>query len=425
MNAFYKTIDQTRRYIIEENRDHFARDVSRILHCPSFRRLKGKTQVFPIGESDFSRDRLTHTLEVAEIGWSIANYLNNNDSGLKKYGNLNADIVRFACYAHDIGHAPFGHVGENTLDRLMKLEKRRFEGNAQSLRIIITTEKKEIAIPSHFDARKVYRLFSNQGVLNEKDYRIGLNLTYRSILSIIKYYGRVEKQVDEKWIKKGIYQNEFEIINKIIREYSKEYGTDILKLASPFKTIECDIMDLADDIAFAVYDFEDCLKFKLINILDLFERTDNEMLKRIIHEVEERIEEVNQIKIEGKPIYKDPINPQKHFGKKGKIDKLGGILKSLIPPKYLQINFSLEVDQVAVVVVDDFDFRRLFGKEHSTSAEERFTVQRMLWNEFKNVLCQLLFSPVVSERWLHTGRASNLANSCSISDQKRNGISVS
>ncbi len=106
----------------------FQRDRDRILHTTAFRRLEYKTQVFIISEGDYYRTRLTHTLEVAQIGRSIARALGANE-----------DLVEAICLAHDLGHSPFGHSGEKALDRLMR-EHDGFDHNKQSLRIVTELE---------------------------------------------------------------------------------------------------------------------------------------------------------------------------------------------------------------------------------------------------------------------------------------------
>ena len=120
-------------------RDAFRRDLARLIHAPSFRRLQGKTQLFPSDENDFFRNRLTHSLEVAQIATGIAMHL--NATRLKR-DPVNEHLVHFAALAHDIGHPPFGHNGEATLDEEMK-DEGGCEGNAQTLRIIARLEKKK------------------------------------------------------------------------------------------------------------------------------------------------------------------------------------------------------------------------------------------------------------------------------------------
>ena len=105
-------------------RSDFERDRDRIIHCSAFRRLEGKAQVFTPGLDDYYRTRLTHSIEVAQIGRTIAKGL-----------GLNESLTEAICLAHDLGHSPFGHAGEKVLDDLMK-EFGGFEHNRQTLRIV-------------------------------------------------------------------------------------------------------------------------------------------------------------------------------------------------------------------------------------------------------------------------------------------------
>ena len=121
-----------RAYPEEERayRTAFQRDRDRILHTTAFRRLEHKTQVFIVTEGDYYRTRLTHTLEVAQIGRTIARALGANE-----------DLVEAICLSHDLGHPPFGHAGESILSRLMS-EHGGFDHNKQSLRIVTKLEKR-------------------------------------------------------------------------------------------------------------------------------------------------------------------------------------------------------------------------------------------------------------------------------------------
>jgi len=113
-----------------EYRTAFQRDRDRIIHTTAFRRLEYKTQVFVITEGDYYRTRLTHTLEVAQIGRTIARALGANE-----------DLVEAICLAHDLGHTPFGHAGEHALSELMS-DHGGFDHNRQSLRIVTTLERR-------------------------------------------------------------------------------------------------------------------------------------------------------------------------------------------------------------------------------------------------------------------------------------------
>jgi len=236
----------------EFNCTPYQRDYTRIVHSPSFRRLQYKTQVFPLFESDFFRTRLTHSLEVAYIAKAIARKINNENEFFKKEGNhIDLDIVEIAAFAHDLGHAPFGHNGELALDSRMK-DLGGYEGNAQSLRILTKLEKKQKLS------------FGDPGIDTEEDKRFGLNLTARSLAAILKYDNKIHRErADAAELEKGYYYTEEHIVNFI-----KEKVTGIKNFDKPFKTIECHIMDLADDIAYSVYDLEDALKAKFLTILD-------------------------------------------------------------------------------------------------------------------------------------------------------------
>ena len=137
-NDFYKDYDLERfneSTRDEDYRTEFQIDRDRIIHSSEFRRLQGKTQVFLPGEYDFYRTRLTHSIEVAQIGRSICNYLKKTDHRLNENFFIDADLVEAACLTHDLGHPPFGHAGERTLNKLMQ-PYGGFEGNAQTLRLL-------------------------------------------------------------------------------------------------------------------------------------------------------------------------------------------------------------------------------------------------------------------------------------------------
>src|SRR5216117_2836932 len=116
-------------------RNAFQIDRDRIIHAHAFRKLQSKTQVFLSGEYDFYRTRLTHSLEVAQIGRSICHFVQARDaSPLRDDYHLDADLVEAVCLSHDLGHPPFGHGGERKLHEMME-EHGGFEGNAQTLRL--------------------------------------------------------------------------------------------------------------------------------------------------------------------------------------------------------------------------------------------------------------------------------------------------
>ena len=138
-NTFYNAFDLERfpdtPIAASDYRNAFQIERDRIIFSYPFRRLQSKTQVFQSGEYDFYRTRLTHSIEVAKIGRSICEYLRANSEQLHERFYIDADLTEAVGLAHDLGHPPFGHVGERKLNQLMHPHG-GFEGNAQTLRIL-------------------------------------------------------------------------------------------------------------------------------------------------------------------------------------------------------------------------------------------------------------------------------------------------
>lgn len=267
---FYKEETYDRKNVTPS--DGFNEDLSRIIHSHGFRRLCGKTQLFPKSESDFFRNRLTHSLEVAQIAKTIARNLN---ADLDEELHIDSDIVEMAGLAHDLGHPPFGHQGEEILAECM-LEYGGFEGNAQTLHLLCRLEKKVHAGELNLGG------FNRQSV----DRRGGLNLTYRSLASILKYDNDISEQIkfdngkSGKTVYKGYYTTEKQLVKKIKEKVLGNYH-----LSGPFKTIECQIMDLADDIAYSTFDLEDAFKAKFISPIGILNQNEK-FYSEIAEEVE-------------------------------------------------------------------------------------------------------------------------------------------
>ena len=202
----------------ERARNNFQRDYARILYSSSFRRLQGKMQLLGIDHAHFHRNRLTHSLEVAQIARSIADKLCVPDH-----------IVVEACsLAHDLGNPPFGHQGEVHLN-LLAADIGGFEGNAQTFRILHHLEKKSYG----------YR---------------GLNLTFRTLLGVTKYFNTKETNP-----KKFIYDDDYQILNRQFESLELQHR----------RSIDVQIMDISDEIAYAAHDLEDSLSFGLVTIDEL------------------------------------------------------------------------------------------------------------------------------------------------------------
>jgi dGTPase len=265
----------------EKYRSDFRRDYARLIHSPAFRRLQGKAQLFPCQESDFFRNRLTHSLEVAQIAKSIAIRLNDINPYFSRQ-NIDTDLIEFAGLAHDVGHPPFGHNGEFELDEQMQ-EWGGFEGNAQTLRILSRTEKKQTTTFPHRDDVP-------QQVIDGLDARSGLNLTYRALASILKYDNPIPPNHDARKETgtdlhpvKGFYDEDADLVKAIRRHVAGDSYVGV------FNTIECSIMDIADDIAYSTYDIEDAFKGEFLTPLMLLSMPDD-FKQRIADKIQKRID---------------------------------------------------------------------------------------------------------------------------------------
>lgn len=212
---------QRRRYPEKDLRPRvdgeFQRDYTRILYASSFRRLQGKMQLFAVQSDQFIRNRLTHSLEVAQIARSIADNLGYDKS--EQY------VVEACALAHDIGNPGYGHAGERFLNDMCK-EFGGFEGNAQTFRILTTVEQKRYEFQ-------------------------GLNLTYRTLLGVLKYFNRFENGKNKKFI----YDEDYDFVQRIV----EETGVSL-------RTLDVQIVDLADEIAYAAHDLEDGLRIGFLNV---------------------------------------------------------------------------------------------------------------------------------------------------------------
>ncbi|SFW85015.1 deoxyguanosinetriphosphate triphosphohydrolase family protein [Chitinophaga sancti] len=263
----YTDKDKSRNYLENlskacDYRSPYRRDIDRLIHATCFRRLQGKTQLYPGFESDFFRNRLTHSIEVASIARAIATKLNDQDKFLEGRP-IDLDIVEFAGLAHDLGHPPFGHQGEYELDSLMR-EHGGYEGNAQTLRLLSKIEKKGFSDGDSYNG------------IEGQDERHGLNITYRGLASILKYDLLTPEQRPrtEFWesgeqkgkkIKpvKGYYWFDEDLVQKI------KTATGGNEPGKRYKSLECQIMDVADDISYSTYDLEDGLKAGFYTLQDV------------------------------------------------------------------------------------------------------------------------------------------------------------
>ena len=270
---YKRVVDIPQSGTAEPYRSDFRRDYARILHCPAFRRLQRKTQLFPGDESDFFRNRLTHSLEVAQIAKSIAirlNYQIRQQYG-ETAGQIDLDLVELAGLAHDLGHPPFGHTGEHALHGRMA-STGGFEGNAQTLRILAKLEKRQTLAKGGSGTAPDFTEFADG-----RDLRVGLNLCYRSLAAILKYDHCIPYHGNNSLVK-GYYESEEVLVENIKRAVlADKYDA---RCDDKFRVIEMQIMDLADDIAYSTYDFEDALKAGFASPLELLQQMNsNEKLR--------------------------------------------------------------------------------------------------------------------------------------------------
>jgi len=244
-NRFYGEFDTQRRSGRPHGDDYrspFQVDRDRVLHTPGFRRLQNKTQVFWSGEYDFYRTRLTHSLEVAQIGKAICHWLKSRPDGpLADDFFIDPDLVEAVCLSHDLGHPPFGHAGERTLNHLLR-EHGGFEGNAQTLRLLTET------------------IFSAK--------RSGMDPTRAFLDGVLKYkslWSELRGPAGETPGHHFIYDAQHAHLDWAMggHDFPAEYPPG--KARDGFKSIECQIMDWADDTAYSLNDLSDSVRAGFLN----------------------------------------------------------------------------------------------------------------------------------------------------------------
>ena len=270
---------------LSKYRSPFQRDRDRIIHSASFRRLKHKTQVFVNTEGDHYRTRITHSIEVAQIARSIARYL-----------NLNEDLAETLSLAHDLGHTPFGHAGEEALNDCMDSHG-GFDHNLQTLRIVMFLENK-------------YLKFK------------GLNLTIETLEGLLKHNGPI---------------NELDLVDNLI-------GIKKFKNKINFNTyppLEAQISAISDDIAYNNHDIQDGIKANLFKLEELIEIN---FFKDIYRKYKSKINK-NNYKITTYQIIRDSIDLMIK-------DLIKNTMKNL---KKNKIKTFKDIDKTDFIIVDFSD----------------------------------------------------------------------
>ncbi|MDC8831240.1 anti-phage deoxyguanosine triphosphatase [Alteromonas gilva] len=259
-----------------DHRSPFQRDKARVLHSAAFRRLQAKTQVLGVGLSDFYRTRLTHSLEAAQIGTGITAQLQGKYPKLTDFVSLDPYLIETLCLAHDIGHPPFGHGGEIALHYMMH-EHGGFEGNGQTFRIVARLEP--------YTAEH------------------GMNLSRRSVLGLVKYPNFIDsltntaivptEKVGNRQVKaeqwhppKGLFRCDQTLFEWLLdplppaeRDQFMQYDTsDGRHHKTRFKSFDCSVMELADDIAYGIHDLEDAIVMGMVKRNEFAEELENELV---------------------------------------------------------------------------------------------------------------------------------------------------
>jgi dGTPase len=274
-----------------DHRTPYQRDKARILHSAAFRRLQAKTQVLGVGISDFYRTRLTHSLEASQIGQGIAAQLRSKYAELTQHLDLNDTLIEALCLAHDIGHPPFGHGGEVALHYMMR-NHGGFEGNGQTFRIITKLEP--------YTAKH------------------GMNLTRRTLLGLIKYPNYLtqlnqrpkgQEPVSHREVKaslwhppKGLYECDRAPFEWLLESFSNNDQHRFMQFDSSgnshyktqYKTFDCSIMELADDIAYGIHDLEDAIVMGIVNQSQFFQEVATPLLKLDIDWMNQYIVELSE-----------------------------------------------------------------------------------------------------------------------------------
>lgn len=253
MNVRKMRLFDTANILSSEDRDEYEKDYARLIQSPGFRRMQGKSQVFGAGTGDYYRTRLTHSIEVSQIARELARRLGKTYPFLAKREHpglfMEPEVVECAALAHDLGHPPFGHKGEEVLNELLTSEYGLpYEGNAQNYRILMFLEKR-----------------AGSGS--------GLDLTAAVLLGINKY----PFSLAEPGRLKGVYPKEWEGIQFLRQSWGMPEGC---------ATLEAQLMDLSDDIAYSTHDIEDGIRAgKILMNRSFFE--DDRLIQHLIQEIVE------------------------------------------------------------------------------------------------------------------------------------------
>jgi dGTPase len=386
-----------------DHRTPYQRDKARILHSAAFRRLQAKTQVLGVGMSDFYRTRLTHSLEASQIGQGIAAQLRSKYADLTQHLDLNDTLIEALCLAHDIGHPPYGHGGEVALNYMMR-NHGGFEGNGQTFRIVT---KLEPYTANH-----------------------GMNLSRRTLLGLIKYPNYLpqlnqppqgQETVSHREVKaslwhppKGLYecdQASFEwslegLSTHDFQRFMQFKTTTKSHHKTLYKSFDCSIMELADDIAYGIHDLEDAIVMGISNRSQFFQEVAEPLLKLDIDWMNQYIMALS-----------DKLFSQQHHERKDAIGALVNCFITNIEINEVEPQFEQDLLKYNAVFPASFDkalsifkayvFKRVIRKPEIQMIE--YKGQQIVMELFQAFAAdpQRLLPENTCQRWLEANEEGN------------------
>lgn len=401
-NELYLPEDMERRKTSKsayskDARDDFEKDYGRIVHSAAFRRLQSKTQVFGQSAGDFHRTRLTHSMEVAQIARGIALHLNRYSPYFSENKALDISLLEAAALAHDLGHPPFGHRGEEALHECM-LEYGGFEGNAQTFRILTRLEGAAHAC--------------------------GLNLTRALLLSVMKYpifldtaMKRVQRKEEGSAVppKASVFrcdQKAFEWVVSVLTGEEKAYLMKTRETSrrrqTVHQTLECSIIDLADDIAYGTHDAEDAVHLGFIRLTQLKGLLLPFGKNSAYKELQAACKILDRI---------DPEDPQLKYRLK---KVFAGLISTLITHVIVKKNdLDVRSPRLRFSVALPEDLRNLLDRLKELVSEKVIHSQRVQTISWKGEhVIQCLFHAFLSEERLLTERDRMLLNQASTETER-------
>lgn len=381
-NPFYQRTDIERYHTdsiaVQGAGDVFEVDLSQIIHSGAFRRMQAKTQVIGMDVSDLQRTRLTHSMEVSHIARQIVTQLNQTVSSLHEQYALDGSLIEASALAHDLGHPPFGHRGEEALNQCMQ-RYGGFEANAQTFRLLTHLE----------------------GELGQ-----GLNVTRGLLLSIMKYpilFETVENREQYQRSKRyeppktSVFSCDEERFHWTLTPFSQletEFLQGMKKNAhhhhqTLHKTLECSIIEIADDVAYGTHDVEDAINLGFIRFHEL-----KEILRSHVNPDYPLLVEANTLL--------DRLHPESDRLKY----RLKKVFTTLISAIILAVEIrenkgALQSPRLKYHAVLPDDLKGLINELHALVAEEVIYSQRVQTVAFRgSYMIQQLFQALMNDKSL-------------------------